>query len=213
MTQEELAEKLSVSRQAVSKWELDQTYPDMEKFLELCNLFSCSMDQLIREDMEMADEAFSEIRTEIVAPFSYVCYTVISCDPETDSINHVKQWANDLKISSPMIIGWDFPELSQEQVNVFHMHGYTAALILDDAVFVPQSYKVYRQEQQNYIAITIKEPFTAPFRLIPNAYKTLLTYMQINGYKRREEKNCIECFEKEYLINGIDYMDVYIAIE
>lgn len=44
MTQEELAEKLGVSRQTVSKWELDAGYPEMEKVLELCNLFSCTMD-------------------------------------------------------------------------------------------------------------------------------------------------------------------------
>ena len=47
MTQEELADKLGVSRQTVSKWELDTAYPEMNKLIELCNLFSCSMDQLV----------------------------------------------------------------------------------------------------------------------------------------------------------------------
>ena len=51
MTQEELADKLGVSRQTVSKWELDTAYPEMNKLIELCNLFSCSMDQLVREDI------------------------------------------------------------------------------------------------------------------------------------------------------------------
>ena len=44
MTQEALAEKLNVSRQTVSKWELDMAYPEMNKLLELCDLFCCSMD-------------------------------------------------------------------------------------------------------------------------------------------------------------------------
>lgn len=44
MTQEELAEKMGISRQTVSKWELDAAYPEMEKVIELCKLFSCSMD-------------------------------------------------------------------------------------------------------------------------------------------------------------------------
>ncbi|WP_313017949.1 helix-turn-helix transcriptional regulator [Acetoanaerobium noterae] len=48
MTQEELAEKLGVSRQTVSKWELDVMYPEMDKVIEICKLFSCSMDELIR---------------------------------------------------------------------------------------------------------------------------------------------------------------------
>lgn len=39
MTQEELAEKIGVSRQTVSKWELDTAYPEMEKVIELCRFF------------------------------------------------------------------------------------------------------------------------------------------------------------------------------
>ena len=40
MTQEQLAEKVGVSRQTVSKWELDMVYPEINKLVELCNLFS-----------------------------------------------------------------------------------------------------------------------------------------------------------------------------
>mgnify|MGYP001106429417 CR=1 FL=1 len=69
MTQEELAEKMGVSRQTVSKWELDAGYPEMEKVVELCQLFSCTMDQLVREDMALNNAAYSNIREEIVEPF------------------------------------------------------------------------------------------------------------------------------------------------
>ena len=47
MTQEELAEKLGVTRQAVSKWEQDLSYPETEKIVELCKLFSLSADELL----------------------------------------------------------------------------------------------------------------------------------------------------------------------
>lgn len=50
MTQEQLADKLEVSRQTISKWEAGTSYPEMEKILQLCELFSCSMDTLMRED-------------------------------------------------------------------------------------------------------------------------------------------------------------------
>lgn len=52
MTQEELAEKLSVSRQSISKWESDTSYPEMDKLVQVCNLFECSMDTLLRGDVE-----------------------------------------------------------------------------------------------------------------------------------------------------------------
>ena len=46
-SQEQLAEKLNVSRQAVSKWESGSTYPDMEKMLLLCNILNCTLEELM----------------------------------------------------------------------------------------------------------------------------------------------------------------------
>lgn len=39
MTQEELAERMGVSRQTISKWESETAYPEMEKAFELCQFF------------------------------------------------------------------------------------------------------------------------------------------------------------------------------
>ena len=214
MTQEELADRMGVSRQTVSKWELDTAYPEMGKVLELCQLFSCSMDQLIREDMNVIEEAYSDIREEWTEPFRYLRYAVISREPEHDAKTHVQLWADQLGIRDPQIIGWDFPMLSQEQINVFHMHGYTAALILPEGcnILDPQA-EVCTNPKQKYLAITIRNPFEAPFRLIPNAYKTILTYMQTNSISGAYGKGLIDCFEKEYSMDGVPYMDVYIAID
>lgn len=214
MTQEELAEKMGVTRQTVSKWELDTVYPEMNKIIELCKLFSCSMDELVREDMNVSNDAYSDIRVETMEAFRYIRYAVISTDPETDAINHVRQWAKDLNMESPLIIGWDFPVLSQEQINVFNMHGYAAALVLnEDTKVEDENAEVICQEEQKYIVITIKQPEIAPFYLIPNAYKVLMTHMKINGIKHCDNKKIISCFEKEYDVEAVHYMDVYIAIE
>ena len=51
ITQEQLAEVLEVSRQSVSKWESDTSYPEMDKLLQLANLFHCSLDDLIQKDV------------------------------------------------------------------------------------------------------------------------------------------------------------------
>lgn len=51
ITQEQLAERLEVSRQSVSKWESDTTYPEMDKLLQICELFRCSMDDLLQKDI------------------------------------------------------------------------------------------------------------------------------------------------------------------
>lgn len=48
MSQEQLAEKLDVSRQAVSKWESRNGYPETEKIITICEIFDCSMDNLLK---------------------------------------------------------------------------------------------------------------------------------------------------------------------
>lgn len=59
MTQERLAESLNVSRQSVSKWESDVSFPEMDKLLQMCDMFSCSMDTLVKGSIEteLADNA------------------------------------------------------------------------------------------------------------------------------------------------------------
>ena len=54
MTQEQLAEKLEVSRQSVSKWESGASYPEMETILKLCDLFHIDMDTLLRGSAEQS---------------------------------------------------------------------------------------------------------------------------------------------------------------
>lgn len=182
--------------------------------IELCELFSCSMDQLIRKYINVSNGAYSNIRVEEINSFRYVKYEVISKEPEADAINHLKAWAINCGIKAPEIIGWDFPNVSQEQINVLHMHGYAAACILPEN-FQPatDNLNITTQKKQPYAIITIKEPFNNPFTIIPNAYKTLMLYMDVNGLKHIQNKEVLSCFEKEYEMKGISYMDVYIALD
>ena len=57
-SQEELAEKMGVSRQAVGKWETSQSVPDLAKILQLAELFGVTTDYLLKDDME--EEEFAE---------------------------------------------------------------------------------------------------------------------------------------------------------
>ncbi len=57
-SQEELADKMNVSRQAVSKWESAQTVPDLAKILQLGNLFGVTTDYLLKDEIE--NEEFTD---------------------------------------------------------------------------------------------------------------------------------------------------------
>ncbi len=51
MTQEQLAMLLGVSRQSVTKWEAERSYPEMDKLLKMCQLFDCTLDDLVQGDL------------------------------------------------------------------------------------------------------------------------------------------------------------------
>jgi transcriptional regulator with XRE-family HTH domain len=67
-SQEELAEKLGVSRQAISKWEGAQSTPDLERIIAMSNLFGVSTDYLVKDEIESevvpekAEESGSSLR-------------------------------------------------------------------------------------------------------------------------------------------------------
>jgi len=59
-SQEELAEKLKVSRQAVSKWEGAQTVPDLERILQMSQLFGVTTDYLLKDELEQEEFSTGE---------------------------------------------------------------------------------------------------------------------------------------------------------
>lgn len=53
ISQEELAEKIDVSRQSISKWEMNQAIPQIDKIVALCDFFNISTDELLRNEIEI----------------------------------------------------------------------------------------------------------------------------------------------------------------
>jgi transcriptional regulator with XRE-family HTH domain len=61
LSQEQLAEELGVSRQAISKWESGAAYPEMDKIIQLCNKFELNIDDLLNKDIrEIKGEEISK---------------------------------------------------------------------------------------------------------------------------------------------------------
>ena len=204
LTQEALAERLNVSRQTVSKWEMDAAQPEISKAMELCRIFSCTLDNLFREELDQCDSAYSDLRVETVPGFRYVRHVVISPTPEGDAIDRVTSIARQYGVERPRVIGWDFPCLSQEQINVYHLHGYCAAWVLPEGI-TPEGMDILEQPEHRYAAIHMEHPFDNPFVTIPQAYRTLMDYMRLNGLEHTED-GVIPCFE-----TAGPTMDVYIA--
>ncbi len=76
ISQDELAEKVFVSRQSISNWETGKTYPDIKSLLLLSDVFSVSLDQLVKGDIETMKK---EIDAQELVKFQKdsIVYTVL----------------------------------------------------------------------------------------------------------------------------------------
>lgn len=66
LSQEDLAEKMNVSRQSVSKWETGDAYPEMNNILELCKIFHCSINDLVNDSIIDINSLDEEIVMNVV---------------------------------------------------------------------------------------------------------------------------------------------------
>lgn len=103
-SQEELAEQLGVSRQAVSKWESAGSVPDLQKVIQLADLFGVSTDYLLKDEMLPATEAAFSVN-QINTPMR-----VVSMEEANDFLNMKKEGASvianatALCIMSPVVV-------------------------------------------------------------------------------------------------------------
>lgn len=80
LSQEQLADKLNISRQAVSKWESGQGYPEIDKLIHISKIFEISLDELLKK--ETIDNGNIELVASIVTdlkepdPFKKTTFTL-----------------------------------------------------------------------------------------------------------------------------------------
>ena len=76
ISQEELAEKIYVTRQSISNWENGKTYPDIHSLLLLSSLFGISLDQLVKGDIEIMKDLIKKEEIEKMNRYGSI-YTVM----------------------------------------------------------------------------------------------------------------------------------------
>ena len=87
LTQDDLADKLEVTRQAVSKWESGGGYPEMDKIVQICELFGCDMDTLVKGEIpaEKTDDAsgikpvYEKLYNSVSLAFSLAVGLILLC--------------------------------------------------------------------------------------------------------------------------------------
>ena len=218
ITQEQLAEIMSVSRQTISRWEADEIIPELNKLVALSDVFTCKLDALVKEDMVACDEIYSEVTIKTVKAFRMARYVMVTPKPEDDVNAYMDNWARQSGLlqlkPDAMRIGWDFPYVSPELQNRFGLRGYVAAYVLPEGFgMCCPGVEFANQEEADYAVITIHDPFAAAFERIPNAYKKIMEYLQANGFREKPKDDVLSCFEHVYEKNGLTCMDVYVHVD
>ena len=218
ITQEQLAERMSVTRQTVSKWEADEIIPELNKLVVLSDLFSCKLDALVKEDMNACDAVYSEITVKRVKAFRMARYVMLTPNPEDDVNFYMENWARRSGLlefqPDAMRIGWDFPFAISEMQNRFGLRGYVAAYILPEGFETScPGVEFADQKEADYAVITIQDPFETASGRIPNAYKKILDFLGANGFCEKPKKDILSCFEYVYEKEKMTCMDVYIHVD
>lgn len=148
MSQEDLAGKLGVSRQSVSKWESMQSIPDINKIIELSKIFGVSTDYLLKDDIELEEHTL-EIETSDIKK--------VSLEEANKYLNIVEKTkllistGVFLCIISPitLLILLQYCDLKDKNENVFSMIGVISLLVIISVavlLFVLSGFRLKRFE-------------------------------------------------------------------
>ncbi|MBP3953366.1 helix-turn-helix transcriptional regulator [Bacillus suaedae] len=99
LTQEQLAERLQVSRSTISSWETGRSYPDLEMVIEICDCFNVSLDFLLREDEKMVRKLNFGIKQKRMLTVLVIILTVLLVNTFVSTISF-KANPNSLEISN-----------------------------------------------------------------------------------------------------------------
>ena len=211
MTQEKLASHLGVSRQAISKWESGETLPEVTTLLQLSRLFSCNMDDLLRQELSRTD---SPVEIVNVKGFTMARHRVISSNAAKDLQELMNHWANRQGLENPTLLLWSFPYVTQEQKQRFSLEGFEAACILPEN-FTPTdySYPVSRQDDCTYALLTMEEPEGRSSLQIARGIRTILEALEHQGIRKSAKEGFLPCFERRYVRDGVAVAALFLQCQ
>lgn len=211
ITQERLAQQLCVSRQAISKWESGESIPEIPTLLQLAELFSCKLDDLLQQDLTVP---VFPVRLVTVKGFRMVRYRMISPNAFDDVQVYLENWAKQQHLSEPSILLWHFPYITEEQKRRFSLDGFEAVCLLPED-FSPAgcTLSVESQPDCTYALLTLTEPNGRSSSQVADGIRTILDTLQRLGIRKTASEQCLPCFERHYTKEGVSYADLFLQCQ
>lgn len=152
LTQQELADRLNISRQTISKWELDKSYPDLELLVQMSKLFEVSVDHLL------GIENATEKQKRSILDFIFQTNPEGIYEPSSEERNRMKTICFVVYVSQ----GWNYQYITP--------HGHFSQIRLINAL---------KKELSPYYDVHF-DPTTLEeepdLYIIPEPFKLLVTY-------------------------------------
>ena len=176
LTQDGLAEILKVSRQSVSKWEMDLSFPETEKLIRLSKVLSCSLDFLLNNEIDKRNQ--QEARLSVDQGFAFIrdcsyffLATSVNNQPKLRPFGFIYSDGKSLYISTDKrkevykeLLNNPFVELASYNLNTGKWIRISGKIYLDNSQDVKQAMmKLYPMIKQEYTSE--KEVYLAIFRL------------------------------------------------
>lgn len=208
MTQERLASRMGVSRQTVSKWESGEATPELGKLVELCDVFGCSLDSLLREDLTEGKD--SHLRPVLVKGFACARYVILSANARRDAEAYMERWAANNGLE-PKLLFWGHPWVTREQKRM-GLSGCCAACVLPgDFRGKDPDVEITTQPDGVYALMTVPYQGTPPAaeRIIPR----MLERLPELGLKKSAAKGCLPVFRRYTEMDGVSRMEVFLLCQ
>lgn len=170
LSQEELGDKLNVTRQTVSKWELGQSKPDTDKLVELCNLLGVNVNDLMDDNIEIKNNRHIDSIEVKPRKWLLVVLIIVALAISVALINKLiminnskKADKNDAINSVENIINNSFNQITSKSFNSsFEMYSGTESSIsvksLLDRVITNNKKSADHQIEITYKEVTTKDP-------------------------------------------------------
>ncbi len=191
LSQEDLADKLSVSRQSISKWEQGDAYPEMDKLMQMAELFNVSLDNLVHSDV--SEVKAEENSNKIIGKWVNEATSFI-----TDTINLFARM--NLKSKLKFIM---------EELIIIFLLGFTFSVVGEICAAVVSNLYVIPGYKYLYLILeTLYEvfAFVVSVLLVIHIYKVryLNYYRSIINGKREEKTTEVNEKEEKITVNQVE---------
>ena len=208
MTQEKLASRMGVSRQTVSKWESGEVTPELGKLMELCDVFGCSLDGLLRSDLTEGKD--DRLRPVLVKGFACARYLIISANARRDAEEYMVRWAEKNGLE-PKLLFWGHPWVTREQKRM-GLSGCCAACVLPEGFREKDpDVEIVTQPDGVYAVLSVPYRGTLPAadRIIPG----MLERLPELGLRKSAAKGFLPVFRRYTEVDGAPRMEVFLLCQ